>query len=543
MRSTFARMALAAVVGATMFAVGAGPVAAQSTADQFIVDKLTLKDADLLTATRMLTELTGLQFVFEPTTEPFPRVTLNLINISAEDAIRYVCQAAGAYFRRDENGVYIISQTRPVERPALTSTGAPPPKPVVRLHKFKLMKADAEAVYFQLRHGGLEFDPFKGFHEIKRFQEASNLNKPIGHDAGRIYVLGQNAPVTYQPMGNQPVAAPRTNNELGNGIELPGEFGGQGGLAGGGGGGLAGGGGGQVGGGGGQTGGGQTLSPGGLIPEGIDYITFDPNDNSIIIRGTDEQIRQLQDAISFFDTAPRQVTIKVEFITTSSSRAQSFGIDWLYARGGVFAGNRPGTFARAADPIFLNWATGNITTRLRALLQDGHGTTVSSPVVRTLNNQPALVQQGIQTTIFINQIISIGQGNVITQSVPVPFPVTTVLAVRPRINGDGTITMFLTPSIQQLGQLRRGPDGQEIPDVLFQTISIVARVRDGDTIALAGFTQKQDVGSTARFPILGDLPIIGQFFRTSSRDTNYSELLIFVTPTIIDDEDTQGIGP
>ncbi len=103
--------------------------------------------------------------------------------------------------------------------------------------------------------------------------------------------------------------------------------------------------------------------------------------------------------------------------------------------------------------------------------------------------------------------------------------------------------MFLTPQIQDFGQLRRGPDGSEIPDRLSSSIAVVARVKSGETIALAGLTRKSDQGSESRFPILGDLPIIGQFFRSNTRQKGQQELIVFVTPVIIEDEDLGGIGP
>ena len=280
----------------------------------------------------------------------------------------------------------------------------------------------------------------------------------------------------------------------------------------------------------------------GLIPSTIDYITYDPNDNSIIIRATEADYTTLLRYIQEFDVAPKQVSVKVEFITTSSSISKSLGFDWLYSRGTLFAGNTPGTFARTSDPIFLSYQTGNFATRLRTFLQDGFGRVVASPILRTMNNQPAIVSQGITTTIFQTVVASIGNGQVIRQTNPISITVGTSLSLRPRINNDGTVTMFLTPSIQQLGQFRRDADGNEYPDTSFQFIAVVARVKSGDTIALAGFTNKSDTGSGTKFPVLGDLPIIGQFFRSSNREKNYSELLIFVTPTIIDEEDG-GIGP
>jgi general secretion pathway protein D len=136
----------------------------------------------------------------------------------------------------------------------------------------------------------------------------------------------------------------------------------------------------------------------------------------------------------------------------------------------------------------------------------------------------------------VNQTIST------TVYTPVQLPAFSTLSVRPRINDDGTVTMLLAPQITQLGQIRRGPDGTAIPDISNQAISVAARVRSGDTIVLAGFTQKQDQGTQSKFPVLGDLPIVGQFFRSTSKDVNNSELLIFVTPIIEDAETATGFG-
>lgn len=505
---------------------------------------LFLKEADLLAATQVLTKQTGIQFVIQPSTEPFGKITLSLSGVTAEQAIKYLCEAAGGWAERDENGVYII---RRGERPAPTPA-QPNPQPTITtpevqrprvVRKVKLMKADPKDVYDMLTKGYMH-DPVNGFKEVRRFSEFSQgyLTSP---QSPTISVVGLGAGVAYPTsnVGNQD----RTNfptNDNANDVWLPGESARQ----------LTGGGN-QPFGGGQPTGGGQTgaggqgtaLTPGqGLVPTGIDFISYDPTDNSLVVRGDEEAVRRLQQNIALFDVAPEQVLIKVEFITTSQGLSRSLGIDWLYQRGAVVAGNNPGFFARNTDPIFINYATGNISTRLRTALATGQGRVVNAPIVRTLNNQPASVLTTTSTTIFVNQVIN-GPGGVTTVPQPLSLTVTTALIVRPRINGDRTITMTLTPQIQDFGQVRIGPDGQEIPDQLGQAINVVARVKDGETIVLAGLTRKSDQSSQRRFPILGDLPIIGQFFRDNRKEQNNSELLIFVTPTIIRDDEAGVTGP
>jgi len=536
MQSTFARIAAATVFAACAFVLA--PAAfAQATGDPVRFD-IDIKDADMKTAIDFLQKRTGLSIVFKATSEEYHPVTVALRGVTAEDALKNICLSAGAYYSRDLSGVYVISKDKPAETTTNVSNPTEHVVPEIpKLRKFKLQHADAEAVHAQLTKG-LVMDPLKGLEVIDRLSKFGELKLNTGVN---VY-SSAGAPMASMDITprNTMLPTPKTG-EGSNSITLPGESAGQGGFgAGGGGGQLGGGGGGQQGGGGGQGQG--NLTTGGLIPGSIDYITYDPNDNSILIRATEQQWRELQGYIDQFDVAPKQVTIKVQFVTTSSSNTKSLGFDWLYTRTGQVIGNTPGSFARSSDPIFLGWQTGNIQARLRTFLQEGYGTTVSSPIVRTLNNQPAVVNQALQTVIFVPTTFNNGQIST-TVYTPIGLTAQSTLAVRPRINEDNTVTVALNMPIQQFGQIRRSPDGSTaVPDISQQFISMVARVRSGETIVLAGFTQKNDTVTQQKFPILGDLPILGQFFRSTSKDTNSTELLVFVTPVIEDPETSGGFG-
>lgn len=532
------------VLAAALVAVGiAGPVAsyAQSSGSDSVID-VDFRDAPMRDAVRELMRLTGLSIVFESSDKEFPDVDLSLKGVTAEDALRYVCQSVGVYLRKDDNGVFIISRIRPEEKKP-TSTGAPAPEVKKKVYKIHLQRADAETVYNYITKG-IVFDPVKGFVEMNRMYDSVTMsNRGL-----KTYDVFSKDDTVNRPTSTTANPKPLNGLEASDSIVLPGEGAAQ--RPGGGGGGQLGGGalGGQLGGGGqggnlgggglGQGGQGGNLSGGqGLIPE-LDYITFDPNDNSIIIRATEREWQDLQSWIEqWFDFAPRQVTIRVQFVTTTSSNSRSLGFDWLYARGGFVTGNAPGSFAQSADPIFLAWQSGNIQTRLRTYIQDGHGKVVSSPTIRTMNNQPAFVRQGVVTYFFV-PILQNGPGGVVTTYSPQQLQAESILFVRPRINADDTVTVYLTPSIQQFGQIRTSPDGSfAVPDISYQQIALVARVRNGETIVLAGFNQRTTTGQNKKFPVLGDLPVIGQLFRQFTREQLDSELLIFVTPTIEPEDD------
>ncbi len=544
MRVSWAKMALLTVLTASVV----GPVSsaiAQQPSDMR-VDYLRLEKADMLSATKVLTQRTGLQFIIEPSDTPFGKISLQLKDVSPEDAIRYVCQAAGATFRRDENGVYIISHSKPVVDTPIPTEAPRPAVTIVR--RIKVLKAGVRDVYEAMRYG-TPFDSARGFADLKRFTQAAMPSQ--NNFSPQINLLGNTPRESFSPsavIGSQPNPQPLTGAESGGGVVIPGmEAAGQGGLAGGTGGGNQGrGGGGQggIGGGGGQNGGGGNVSlqgGTGLVPADIDWISYDPTDNSLVVRGTEEAINTLQNYVNLFDVAPRQVLIKVEFITTTDTLDKSLGYEFLYQRGTIFAGTRPGAFIRSTDPVFLNYATGNITSRLRTALTQGGGKVVTAPIVRTLNNQPATVSNTIQTYVFTSQTSATG-GSIINSTVAQQLTISTFLSVAPRINQDNTITMYLQPQVGSIVGFSRSPDGSDFPNIATQGVSVVARVANNETIVLGGLNTKSEDTTTSRVPVLSELPIFGQFFKFSRTSHSTSELLIFVTPTILDDDTTGNPG-
>jgi type II secretory pathway component HofQ len=495
---------------------------------------LQLADADLTAATQMLALRSGLdlQFVFRPSDKPYGRITLNLTAVSVDEAMKHITLAAGAIAKKDVGGVWVIGHPEdfPVEPAAAAPLVVERPEPRITT-KIKLKNYDPKQMIDLLF--GYEIDTAGEWRALEKFKALA------------VPGMGFNVPQTVNMVSSSPQGV-SGNNE----IQIPGGVDQRrGGLGAGGGGGAGQLGGGQQGGGAGQGtpggAGGQgniDLQGGeGFVPDGIDQISYDPTDNSIIVRGTDSAIQELERLIARFDVRPRQVEIKVEFVTTSNSLENSFGIDWLFQRGAVLIGNVPGAQARSGDPFFVNFATGGLTTRLRALLLEGYGTVVNAPFVRTPNNQPATIFQSIQTVIFLSQSTITNVGVIQTVN-PVPITAQSILQVKPRINADDTITISIAPTLAEFGQVRRGPDGSEIPDLLQQGIQVTTIVENGETVVLGGLNRKQETNTFQRFPILSEIPIIGNLFRSTARRINNQELLIFITPRIVEPDGSYSGG-
>ena len=201
-------------------------------------------------------------------------------------------------------------------------------------------------------------------------------------------------------------------------------------------------------------------------------------------------------------------------------------------------------FLRASDPVFLTYASGDAVFRLRTRLAEGSGRVVTAPIIRTMNNTPATVFAFTTDWILTSTTTGIGN-NIITTVNPQPLPLGTGLSVTPRINADNTITMGLTPSVTSVvgtRQVSSTGTSFELPITAQQAVSVVVNVKDKETIVLGGMNTESTNTTVTRVPVLSDLPILGQFFKKVVKGKTASELLIFVTPVIIEDEDT-GIAP
>lgn len=514
--------------------------------DDYLVS-IHLMDADLITAVKAIAQQVKAEVVFEPTDEPYKRISFIKIDQKPfEQVLGYICQSAGATYRKEANGVYVIGPARPkpAETPAVVQPAPPAEvqKPLVVTERIPLRYSRASDIVRIIKTEMMTDDPFA---ELRDFvnrtitQSAPGMQMPVPPS---VPMRLDGNPAT--PYNNTPVTNP---NEL---TQDPGEgqraggrgggFGGFGGQPGGfggqpGGGGFGGFGGGQPGGGlGGQAG----AQAGILIPEGLDGIVANDIDNSLIIRGTPEAIEYVRRILRFLDIAPKQVLIRAEFITVTRNDAEKFGIDWNLARVNLQTGTT-GLADRTA-PIFVNYASGNLVANLRTLLSQGRGRVVNAPIVVTQNNSPATVV--FSTTDYVEQQFVVfnqaGQPTTFTQ--PIPIPVPTQLTVTPRVNADGTITLSLFPQISTVGRVRVG--ARDLPRFDTQFVFTVRRIRNGETMVLGGLVTRSDNSVTTKVPLLSDLPIIGQFFRSRDRAIVESELLIFVTATILDEDEGLG-GP
>ena len=551
---------------------------------------------DLHAVVSMLERQVNVEATVRDGDKPFKPVYVHLDEASLPKALRTIALSAGAKVHKNDDGVYIFeaedapsqgSDTPSAYAPAEQAPAAVPPvdprpeahypsgslhwqtivlQHAVPLEILKIMHWDQDSV---------ELDPLKplqmpvirpnitstqpnipntypNFPNSSYYNNGNNGYGNNGYGGGDASVplgTGNGGPAGANYSAHRSID-PNSNSSQAN--QFPG-FGGGGNPFNGGGGGNpfnGGGGGNPFNGGGGNNpfqpqpfqpnggvGGNGAQGRGAQLPDGVTKIYALQSNNSLLVQATPDGYTLVKQLVKILDIAPRQVEIKVEFVTASVTDVDNLGVNFdlvpypgLELATSQGSGQYGGT-ATGIGPTFLQYATGNIVAQLFQTLVRTRGKVVQAPLVTTTNNYPATIN--ISTTVPFITTTVVGNGGLnggTTQGSNVNFlPITSGLVIQPRINSDDSVTMNLAPQIQDVtGQVVGG-----VPTTITQSLTTLRTVRSGDTMVLGGLVRKQETSSSQRIPILSDIPILGGLFRTRNKQVNDQELLIFVTPTII----------
>lgn len=560
---TFGLAASLSIVALGMAGTAPAAMAADTTDLSKTLVTMDLRDADLKQAVSMLTNKSqAVNIVIQSIPgRDFARVNVKLTDVPLPRALRTVAASADAVLTEDE-GIYYLrprgeneafpspsaGKTAPDTANAVVVPAAPafraPKQPVsIRLTYMKpsdikrvLANSDALAQMYS--------DDFESSHgkapELPVLTPDQLNNNNLLNSTTKMKTGSDGTPTTYQGNG---VGTPGTAGQNDPAFAGAGQRGfGQGGGGfgqGGGGFGQGGGGFGQGGGGfgqgaqGGQGGQGGQNQPS-LVPPGIENIISNDADNSLIVTGDAQGVEELRTLIRFLDVAPKQVLIKAEFVRVDLSDADSFGINWQFQPS-------PNTSASTAvfgagNSVTAIYSSGNAVANLRATLTRQTTNILQAPIISTSNNRPAFVF--VSDSVPIQQTIQniTPQGQVITNTVTQYIVAANRLDVTPHINGDNSVSLFVAPQITTFGAFNSA--GQ--PRVTQQGLSTYRRIANGESMVLGGFITKQENRSTNDVPFLSKLPIIGSLFKGYDRSLASQEVLIFLTPTIIEDR-AQGV--
>ncbi|MDE2122000.1 MAG: type IV pilus secretin PilQ, partial [Betaproteobacteria bacterium] len=187
----------------------------------------------------------------------------------------------------------------------------------------------------------------------------------------------------------------------------------------------------------------------------------------------------------------------------------------------VLAGVNPGTLAIS---LFNAGANRFINLELSALEADGKGKVISAPRVITADMQQAHIEQG--TEIPYQQATSSGATAVSFAKAVLSLDVT------PQITPDGNVIMNVAVHKDSVGQ-----NTSSGPAINTNTVTTQVQVENGGTVVLGGIYSSQESQQTDKVPLLGDIPVLGYLFKTTSRSMQKDELMVFLTPRIVNSAD------
>ena len=295
--------------------------------------------------------------------------------------------------------------------------------------------------------------------------------------------------------------------------------------------------------GGGGGSGGQAFSR--STPDGRRLI-INPMAGTIAVTSFPATLAQVDFFIKTFEASiQRQVLIEAKIVEVSLDRSFEFGIDWnvVANRGRVQFNNQPRTASSAPASVQLTLRNGldQINLVLNALTTQGNVKVLSSPRVSALNNQRAVFNVTTQEIFFQTSTVVTGggTGTPITQSnvTPTPVNVGIVLDVLAQIGADNSVTMNIRPVVTSVARTASftQPDGTTFTAPVIDTreSDTMARLRAGETIIIGGLMQTRSERVRSGVPVLSSIPLLGRLFTRYNDVERKSELVIFLTPTII----------
>jgi len=329
-------------------------------------------------------------------------------------------------------------------------------------------------------------------------------------------------------------------------------------------------------------------SQGGSLLSDRGSVSIDERTNTLLLQDTAERLADIRRLVSTLDIPVRQVMIEARIVIVNddfsrqlgvrfgaNAIAQQGGSDGLAVIGGPVGSSSDDTGigispypalagatatdppigtpagetsqiggvrlpASAADRYLVNLPVANAAGRLALTLLDsdylvdlelsaaqaeGRGEIVSSPRLITANQREATIEQGVE----IPYQESSSSGATTTQFKKAVLS----LKVTPQITPDNRVILDLTVSKDSVGQLVQSATGGLVPSIDTREIITQVLVNDGQTVVLGGILETERRDAETKVPLLGDIPVLGRLFKTTSKTDNKDELLIFVTPRIL----------
>lgn len=284
-----------------------------------------------------------------------------------------------------------------------------------------------------------------------------------------------------------------------------------------------------------------------VVDKSVQLIS-DDRTNSLLVVGTGEDLTKVKNAIRALDVPAPQVVIEVKLVEIETSAIRDvggqlgfggskFGVSSnvadpsVVSNGAPTAGNPSGPGAQIYFAALGNF-TSNLNARINASIKTGEARVLANPRIATQDSQKATLKIVNKVPVIKTQFAGGQGGNAAVATESVDFQdIGEQLDITPRIDTNGFVTMELEPRISV-----RGKDvivsGNPVPEINERYLKTKLRVADGDSVVIGGLVRRNINRAISKFPVLGDLPVVGFMFRQETTSSDETEVIVEVTPHI-----------
>jgi general secretion pathway protein D len=292
------------------------------------------------------------------------------------------------------------------------------------------------------------------------------------------------------------------------------------------------------------------------------YFSIDPESRRVVVISDEVTLESVRSVLTNLDKPKPQVLIKVVFLQVMRNTGLDLGVEGAYS--GNMGGGNTGQVAQIFGLTGLNSSSNSVNSfgmpiqsfqpmspmtaqgaglyqilgadyqvTLRAIASAGSAKILSRASIMARNNQPATVTVGQEvpliTSTSYNGLTGLPISSYTYQNVGV------ILKVTPFITADGLVEMILQPQVSAIDQTSGIAVGNGInaPVIDITSADTVVVTPDRQTIVIGGLIQDQKTKSESKIPLLGDIPGLGALFRHKIITSSTSELIIFLTPHIV----------
>lgn len=269
--------------------------------------------------------------------------------------------------------------------------------------------------------------------------------------------------------------------------------------------------------------------------------------NSVTVVGEANLVALATEYLTRLDLRRRQVAVNVKIIDYNLGAAENLGVSFSYLNNGLSFGFGANGLTLGVNTNDSSPSAQQFIINLQAAINNDNAKILTDPTLVIQEGQTASVALVQQVLTSVTTTVSPDTG-VVTSITPEFQDAGLILSVQvERIDDNGFVTFSVSPTVSSpqppIDFVSGTGDIQQLTPVQRREVSSGSiRVRDGQTLVLAGIIQESEQSSVTKVPILGDLPIIGALFRSTNNSNTRNEVIVLLTPQILDDSDQSAFG-